>query len=821
MVKSFKMCYMLPAFVSQEPPKMVIRLLKIVVLLSVIIVLVGINTAVIFYYYFQKGLPEIYTIKDYMPLTTTDIFDRDGRPLYRIYNQRRTVVDIKRIPRHVINAFLAAEDADFFSHKGVDITTVLRAIFVNLTSGKIRQGGSTITQQVVKTFFLTPERRLSRKIKEMILSFRLEKYLTKEEILHLYLNQIYFGAGNYGIEEASRYFFSKPSEDLTVREAAFLASLVKAPEPFGALKNPERVRERQVHIIKQMEKNRFISSEDARKQIEEGLQFKIDDKELETSYAVSYAIKRLTEEIPVSKLYNGGFKVILTLDKEINDVIERELMEYLDEKNAENRQPLLSISESDFLQIELKIRNMIQEIREHYYKISKAFKSPDPLNNRQLGVRILKPYHDGISLNKYIDKYSKISPIQSGYIYLGVVTGCDGTATMIFTGESVISLPHQKNRRKGDPCVFKKGDVILYRAGADNTIKIANQPLIQGGVIMFDNHDEGILGMSGGYSYLLNEFNRATQARRQPGSSFKPIIYSYAIETGKYNITSIENDAPVEYIDPQTGNLYRPSNYDNDEYSGEITLLDAIAESKNTISVRLVLSLGLERVAEFINGLYLDCDVRPYPSVALGSFEITLLSLSRFYSALARGGSILKDKIIMSIKDESGRELYTPKREERQILLPETAFIITRMLKEVIRRGTGTAAAVDGLNIAGKTGTTNNYTNAWFIGYTPDITLGILIGRDDNRSMGRRATGGSFAAPLMKRILTTEDIRAKFQSTDFSSPGAIKFINVDIHTGKRCVEYNDDCEFLPYREGFEPPIEKADGIDTDIMRLDR
>lgn len=815
------MCYMLPAYISQEPPKMVTRLLKRVVLLFVIIVLVGINTAVILYYYFQKGLPQIYTIKDYTPLTTTDIFDRDGRPLYRIYNQRRTVVDIKRIPRHVINAFLAAEDADFFSHKGVDITTVLRAIFVNLISGEIRQGGSTITQQVVKTFFLTPERTLSRKIKEMILAFRLEKYLTKEEILHLYLNQIYFGAGNYGIYEASRYFFSKPPEDLTVKEAAFLASLVKAPEPFGALKNPERVRERQVHIIKQMEKNGFISSEDARKHIEEGLQFKMEDKELEISYAVSYAIKRLTEEIPASRLYNGGFRVLLTLDKEINDVIEKELMEYLDEKNAENTQPLLSISESDFLQIEQKMRNMIQEIREHYCKISKAFKSPDPLINRQLGVRILRPYQDEMSLKEYIDRYSKISPIQSSYIYLGVVTGCDETATMIFTGESVISLPHQIKKRRDDPCVFKKGDVILYRTGADNTIKIANQPLIQGGVIMLDNHDGGILGMSGGYSYLLNEFNRVTQARRQPGSSFKPIIYSYAIETGKYNITSIENDAPVEYIDPKTGNLYRPSNYNSNEYSGEMTLLDALAESKNTIAVRLVLSLGLEGVAEFINGLYLDCDVRPYPSMALGSFEITLLSLSRFYSALARGGSILKDEIIISIKDEAGRELYTPKREERQILLPETAFIITRMLKEVVKRGTGTAAAVDGLNIAGKTGTTNNYTNAWFIGYTPDITVGILIGRDDNRSMGRRATGGSFAAPLMKRILTSEDIRAKFQTTDFLPPKAIKFINVDIHTGKRCVEYNEDCEFLPYREGFEPPIEQTDGIDTDIMRLDR
>ncbi len=797
-----------------------LRLTGIILLIITILGLILVNGALITYYYFQRDLPQIYNIKDYKPLTTTDIFDKNGNLLYRLYNQKRTAISIKKIPKHVINAFLSAEDSEFFSHRGVDITTIFRAIFVNLTSGKIKQGGSTITQQVVKTFFLTPERTLSRKIKEAILSFRLERYLTKEEILELYLNQIYFGAGNYGIYEASEYFFSKSPEELTISEAAFLASLVKAPEIYGTLKNPQKVRDRQIYIIRQMEKNGFISEKDAKQYIEAGLQFKTENQEPEISYAISHAIKELTDRISASKLYNGGYKIILTVDKELNELLERSLTDYLDEKNIENTAPLLTLTDAELLRFETEYREKIQNIRRHYFDISQAFKSPEQNKNRRIGIKILKPYNEGASFFEYLEKDTRLYAISQNSLYLGVITNCNKSTTSIFTGEAVLSISNQPKSKKMNNCIFKKGDVIFYRMREDGSFTIANQPIIQGAVVLLDNRDMGILGMSGGYSYSINEFNRVTQAKRQPGSAFKPVIYSYAIETGKYNITSIENDAPVEYTDPQTGRVYRPSNYDREEFNGEMTLLDALKESKNTVSVRLVLSLGLNNIVEFVNTLDMDIEVKPYPSIALGSFETTLLSLVRFYSSLARGGSILKDQIITSIKDENDKEIFISENEPRQIVLPETAFIITRMLKEVVKKGTGTNALINGLNIAGKTGTTNNYTNAWFIGYTPDITLGILIGRDDNKSMGRKATGGNLAAPLFKKILSSEEASKILQSSDFVAPQTIKFINTDIHTGKRCIEENPDCEFLPYREGFEPAETDKESSEIDLMRLE-
>ncbi|MGC8927139.1 MAG: penicillin-binding protein 1A [Myxococcota bacterium] len=797
-----------------------LRFLKILLILTTIFFLIGLNLSLIFYYHYSKDLPRIYTIKDYKPLTTTNIYDREGRLLYRLYNQKRTQIDIDKIPKNVINAFLAAEDAEFFSHRGIDLTTILRALYVNLISGKVKQGGSTITQQVVKTFFLSPERTLSRKIKEAILSFRLEKNLTKNEILHLYLNQIYFGAGNYGIYEAARYFFNKSPEQLSVTEAAFLAALVKAPEPFATFKDPQRVRDRVLHIIRQMEKNGFITSSEARHYAEEPLNFSFNQKEYEMSYSVSFALKRIKEVMDINILYNGGYNIYLTIDKDIDSTIQKQLTEYLNEINADKFSPIATLNEQEFYNVELYTRNLISDFKRHHQKISEVFRSVDYTQNKRMGLLITKPYSDEISIREYIERHTRVSPLEEGRIYLGIVTGIEKDNIQIFSGESVLEIKYPKvHRENNKENKLKKGDVIFYVVLSNGSLKIANPPLIQGAVVLLDNKSGDILGLSGGYSYVINEFNRAYQAERQPGSAFKPILYSYAIESGIYNIVSIENDAPIEYRDPQTGNIYRPSNYDKDEFKGEMTLIDAITESKNTVSVRVLLNLGLEKVSTFVNNLGLNIDVKPYPSLALGAFEISLLSITQFFSALGNEGIMNRAEILSSIKDENGNEVFTNKQEPKQILLPETAYIITRMLKDVVKRGTGTAANVEGLHIAGKTGTTNNYTNAWFIGYTPQVTCGIMIGRDDNRSMGRKATGGNLAAPLFKKILKSPNVFKLLDNSDFNPPISIKFIRVNIHTGRRCEDDSDECIFLPFREGFEPPQESTD-TEKDIMRIE-
>lgn len=792
------------------------RFLKLFLITISILILIAINVLLILYYHYSGDLPKIYTIKDYKPLSTSDIFDRDGQLLYRLYNQKRTPIDIEKIPKNVINAFLAAEDAEFYHHKGVDFITIFRALYVNLIAGTVRQGGSTITQQVVKTFFLTPERTINRKIKEAILSFRLEKNLTKNEILHLYLNQIYFGSGNYGIYEASRYFFDKSPEQLTVPEAAFLASLVKAPEPFSSLKNPQRVRDRQLHIIKQMEKNGFITPSEAREYRVAPLNFTFKHNDNEMTYSISFALKRLKEEIDINRLYNGGYKIYLTIDKNIDREIQYHLTEYLNELNRESITPIISMNDNDFYQIESSTRLLVSEFRRHYEKISDVFKSNNHIKDKTLGLLITKPYSDQISMKDYIENYVRISPIEEGKIYLGIVTRSNKSIISLFMGETVKEIKYPKGLKENR---LKMGDVVYYTVSSDGFIKLVNPPVIQGAAVLIDNKSGEILGMSGGFFYNISEFNRAFQSKRQPGSAFKPILYSYAIESGNYNIVSIENDAPIEYTDPQTGNIYRPLNYDKDEYKGEMTLIDALTESKNTVSVRILLNLGLKNVSDFVNNLGLDVEVKPYPSLALGSFEISLLSLSQFYSALGNEGVMNRAEILNSIKDEDGNEILKKESQSKQIILPETAFIIARILKDVVKRGTGTAANIEGLHIAGKTGTTNNYTNAWFIGYTPQITCGIMIGRDDNKSMGKKATGGNYAAPLFKKIITNIIKLKSLDAQDFNSPSSIKFIRVNIHTGKRCDEESDDCQYLPFREGFEPPIEPSE-MENDIMKIE-
>ncbi len=794
-----------------------IGLIKLLLIILLLLILAGTNTLLFIYLHYSRDLPKIQSIRDYKPIIATDIYDRNGEIIYRLYNQKRRLFDIEKLPDYVINAFLAAEDNEFFKHKGVELTNILRALYANIKAGSIKQGGSTITQQVVKTFFLSPERTLSRKIKEAILSYRLEKNLTKKEILQLYLNQIYFGAGNYGIYEASQYFFGKSPELLNIHESAFLAALVKSPEPFATFKNPGRVRLRQNYIIQQMDKNKFITPKQAQHYLKEPLNFKCFGKEQEMTYSISYALKKIKEYIDIDRLYNNGLKIHLTIDKEIDRLIQNELTEYLDELNANNIIAISSVDDNTFDEIERELRNKISNMRNHYKEISDTFNSENFYKNKMIGIRITKPFTDGLNIKGYIDKHTRLSIIEEGNIYLGIVVKIDKSTLTIFTGESVIEITNPVQSKAKN---LKRGDILFYKFGEDKTLKIANPPIIQGAVVMIDNQTGQIIGMSGGYSYMLHEFNRAVQAKRQPGSAFKPILYSYAIESSRYNIVSIENDAPVEYTDPQTGKIYRPLNYDRDEFEGEMTLIDAITHSKNTISVKLLMNLGIEDVTGFINRLGLDTEVSPYPSLALGSFEITLLSLSEFYSALAAEGRIRNSQILLSLKDEGDNELLQNNTSYRQILLPETAFIITRMLKDVVKRGTARAAFNEGLNIAGKTGTTNNYTNAWFIGYTPEITLGILIARDDNKSMGRKATGGNYAAPLFKRIITRLHCRGILKGEDFKAPASVKFINVNIHTGKRCEEESEDCAFLPFREGTEPPENNTES-EMDIMRMEQ
>ncbi len=665
--------------------------------ISIVVMMIFITALTVFgvvsYFYFTHDLPSIETLKNYSPSTVTKIFSEEGEVIGKFFYEKREVVSLDRIPNHLIQAFIAGEDARFFQHKGLDYLAILRALFKNIFSGEIVQGGSTITQQVVKSLLLSPEKSFARKIREAILAYKIERYLTKEEILFLYLNQIYLGHGAYGIAAAAENYFGKTIEELTIAESALLAGLPQAPSKNSPYHHPQQAKKRQVYILNRMVEEGFISSNEAIKAAQAPYITRNKEKpSIEKAlHFVEYIRRYVEEKYGKDALYKNGLQVFTTID--------------------------------------LHFQRTAQEAME-------------------AGL-------------KEIEKREKYP-----------------SANMPFTPE--------------------------------------------GALVCFDLETGYVKAVVGGRDFKKSQFNRATQARRQTGSAFKPIVYASALDKG-FTPASIIVDSPIvfEWEDKK----WKPKNFEG-KFSGPTTLRNALTHSVNIVTVKIAQEVGIDYIRDYAKKLGISSALHDDLSMALGSSSISLYELSKAYAVFANQGNLFKPIFIKKILDREGNLLeenlplfYSEgSSQEEQILTPQTAFLMTYLLQGVVQHGTGWRARSLGRPVAAKTGTTDQFMDAWFIGYTPELITGIWVGFDEERSLGENETGARAASPIwvtfMSKILKDKPIK------DFPVPEGVEFMKIDPQTGQ--VSLGKEGLLECFREGTGPPQKTSSPLktSTDFFKFD-
>jgi penicillin-binding protein 1A len=668
-----------------------------VVKISIAVIMMVITILTVFgvasYFYFTHDLPSIETLKNYKPSTITRIFSEDGEVIGEFSYEKREVVSLDRIPNYLVQAFVAGEDARFFQHKGLDYMAILRALFRNIFSGEIVQGGSTITQQVVKSLLLSPEKSFSRKIREAILAYKIENYLTKEEILFLYLNQIYLGHGAYGVAAAAESYFGKSVEELDIAESALLAGLPQAPSKNSPYQYPQQAKKRQLYILNRMVEEGFISSNEAIKAAQTLYVIRNREKPSieKAPHFIEYIKRYVEEKYGKDTLYKDGLQVFSTID--------------------------------------LHFQQMAQETLE-------------------AGL-------------KEIEKRQKYLP----------------------------------------------SDLPLA---------------LEGALVCFDLETGYVKAMVGGRDFKKSQFNRVTQARRQTGSAFKPIVYASALDKG-FTPTSIIVDSPVVF--GLGDKKWKPKNFEG-RFSGPTTLRNALTHSVNIVTVKIAQEVGIDYIKNYAQKLGISSPLHNNLSMALGSSSVSLYELTKAYSVFANQGNVFKPIFIKKILDRDGNILeenpplfYSKEFSlEDQVITPQTAFLITYLLEGVVQHGTGWRARSLGRPVAAKTGTTDQFMDAWFIGYTPELITGVWVGFDEEKPLGENETGARAASPIwvtfMSKILKGKPVK------DFTVPEGMEFMKIDPKTGQ--VSYGKEAILECFREGTEPTQKDVSPLktSTDFFKFD-
>ncbi len=700
------------------------------------------------YFYITRDLPNLNKIEDYRPPVISHVYAADGSLIAEFFRERREAVKLKEVPELVRQAFLASEDANFYTHPGIDPISILRAFVKNLQAGEVTQGGSTITQQVVKNLLLSEERKITRKIKEAILSYRLEQRLSKDGILEIYLNQIFFGNTAYGVKSAARYYFHKDLAQVNLAEAALLAGLPKAPTRYSPLLNFKRAKKRQKYVLGQMVKAGFVSELEAKEAY---------DQELSLFQASQ-------ENIFGSPYYAGE--------------VRRQLLENWRDLNIDTDG--LSI----YTWVEPDVEKMaLQALRTGLREVDK-----------RRGWR--GPLAMGLNSEAYRSRFGARVPKQlsAGELYPALVVDASVSGAEVQVGEfrgrvDLKQAAWLRRRLSPDDRVewlrpeqlLRKGDVIeiVYEAAAaaeENTgnaaalgriknIAIDQTPEIEGALVLIDPHSGKVLSMIGGYSYQRSQFNRVTQSLRQPGSAFKPIVYLAAVDGFKYTPSTIVNDTPRTF---KVGDeFWTPGNFD-EKFLGPITLRVALEKSRNLVSADLVSRIGVDAVIQYAKRLGITSKLGRNLSIALGSSEVTLLELSRAYGVLAARGVLFDSSLISKIVSRDGEVLYDYESDKfgrvHQVIPESSAFVMANMMKGVVERGTGYRVKELGRPVAAKTGTSNDQMDTWFIGYTPQWVCGVWSGFDIKREIGDKETGGRVAAPIflyfMRDFLQKKDLES-------------------------------------------------------------
>ena len=742
-----------------------------------VLALVGVGGMSYALHRFGRGLPDYRQLADYDPPVVTRIHAGDGRLMAEFAKEKRVFVPVAAMPEMVVQAFLSAEDKTFYDHSGVDLPGIVRAAATNILRwgrGQRPVGASTITQQVAKNFLVGNAVSIERKIREAILAFRIERAFTKDRILELYLNEIYLGFGAYGAAAAALNYFDKSLDDLTLGEAAFLAGLPKAPNNYHPVRRPAAARARRDYVLNRMVEDGHASRAEALREAGKPVVVREPSEVLVTraDYFVEEVRRELYDRFGEDRLYGGGLSVRTTLDTRLQGISDRALRSGLSAYDRRRgwRGPLGRIGSRSGWRRELS-----------------RFPFPDDLSEWRPAV-VLAVARDSCTI--------------------GFRNGATGVVPL-----AELRWARRAGRRLGPP-VRKAGDVLSPRdvvaveavstdaageAYPPGTFALRQMPEVDGALVALDPHTGRVLAMTGGFSENRSEFNRATQAMRQPGSAFKPFVYLAALDAG-FTPASIVLDAPFA-IDQGAGGRWRPTNY-NRKFYGPTSLRVGIEKSRNLMTVRLASNVGMETVARYAERFGIVDRMPPMLSMSLGSGETTLLRLTTAYAMLVNGGKRIRPTLIDKVQDRTGATVFRHDRrlcascraarwdvgapprlpdEREEIADPRTAYQIVSMLQGVVERGTGRRVRDARRPLAGKTGTTNESRDAWFVGFSPDLAVGVFVGYDAPRSLGRRETGSSVAAPIFGRFMT-EALEGK-GAVPFRVPPGIRLVRMDLETG--------------------------------------
>ncbi len=753
----------------------------------------GVLFVALLFYIFSFGLPTVESLKDYKPSPGTMILAEDGRVLGQIKIEKGIYVPLKRIPKYMVNALLATEDPRFFQHTGIDYRGILRAALKNIIAVRVSQGGSTITQQLAKVVFLSPERKFKRKIKEIILARRLEKELSKDEILELYLNKVYFGHGAYGVQMASRTYFGKNIWEVNQAEAALLAGLPKSPAAYSPYSDIDLTKLRQWHVLKRMVAEGYLTEEKSKKIYDQPLNLEnLRTQEDIAPFIVDYIRKYIEKKYGSDKLYQGGLKVTTAIDMDIQRTAGIALKEGL--RALDKRQGF---------------RGRVG---------FKQLKST-PIEWGSLHVMVKR----GESFNAHVLAVDDSSITVKGRGMMGFIVHDDMAWALI---------KHKKT--KEDPDEFKKpaelvqpGDIIKVRLKEyDNKKQIASfileqTPLVEGAVVSIEPYTGYVRALVGGYDFVEGGFNHALEAKRQPGSAFKPFIYGAALENG-FTPASILMDLPVIHEkDEYDKKGWKPTNYD-DRFLGPMRLRTALALSRNAVTVALIEKIGLDKTINFARRAGITSPISYDYTTALGSSAVTPLELTSAYATFASEGVRTEPIIIKSIIDGNGAELESFEPQPKEAIDRTTAYLVTSLLKSVVEEGTGRGAQVLGKPLAGKTGTTNNYIDAWFVGYAPSIVTGVWVGYDNSQaSLGEKETGARAALPVWISVMAKA--LADKPAEGFAATDDVVFVKIDPESGLLAREGDAEAYNDVFRRGTEP-TQYADSIKkskTNFFDLDQ
>ena len=784
--------------------RLLLRFAGLLFAAGTILFIVGIAGAAGLLWHFSRDLPDYSQLQDYEPAVMTRVHASDGALLAEYARERRLYIPIQAVPKLVINAFVAAEDKNFYEHGGIDFSGIARAATVyiqNYGSGRRPQGASTITQQVAKNFLLTNELSWSRKIKEALLAMKIERAFSKEKILELYLNEIYLGLGAYGVAAASLLYFDKSVHELTVSEAAYLAALPKAPNNYHPFRQRERAFERRNYVLDRMAEDRYVTAQDVEKAKKEPLKITLRPTGAHIFAAEYFAeeVRRYVyEHYSEKKLYEGGLSVRTTLDPKMQVLARKVLVDGF--VNFDEQQGYRGASSKLDMAGEWGAR--LAEVKALSdvapWRLAVVLEAGD--QSARVGFQPAREPGGAVSKER-----------ETGTVTLEGVKWAKATS-----GPLKGKAPTKVSQ------VLDVGDVVYVEplAGKDGQFRLRQVPEVSGGIVAMDPQTGRVLAMVGGFSYDQSQFNRATQALRQPGSSFKPLVYAAALDNG-YTPSTVVLDAPLE-IDTGSG-IWSPENYSRKFY-GPSTLRFGIEHSRNVMTVRLAQDVGMPLIGEYAKRFGIYDSLPPYLSFALGAGETTLLRMVGAYAMFDNGGRKVQPTLIDRIQDRYGRTIYKHDAREcrgceaqkwanqneptlvdkrERVLDPMTAYQITSMMEGVVQRGTATVVKEVGKPIAGKTGTTNDEKDAWFIGFSPDLVVGVYLGYDKPRHLGRGATGGVLAAPIVRDFMKVA--LADKPGVPFRVPAGIKLIRIDPKSGMRATPGDQRVILEAFKPGTAPP----------------